>query len=114
MRDVQEVASHAIRGPQCPSDRAAAAWTGTPPTSSPPSSRAPPGNPRGAGALPLGRHSQLKRFEPGSHELSGHCPSLVDLHRALRRLLLIPRVPRAGAAGILMIGRLLEESPFHV
>ena len=58
LRDVQEAASHAIREPRCGMTGPAAAWTGTRPTSSPPTSRrrpvaaqvaaAPPGSRRQA------------------------------------------------------------------
>ena len=44
LRDVQEAASHADPEPQCGTTGPAAAWTGTLPTSSPPTSPAPPGN----------------------------------------------------------------------
>ena len=54
LRDVQEAASHADPRTTMRYDRAAAAWTGTRPTSSPPTSRVPPGNPRGTEPLPPG------------------------------------------------------------
>jgi integrase/recombinase XerD len=45
LRDVQEAASHADPRTTMRQSGPAAAWTGTPPTSSPRISRAPPGNP---------------------------------------------------------------------
>jgi integrase/recombinase XerD len=46
LRDVQEAASHADPRTTIRYDRPAAAWTGTPPISSPPTSQALPGNRR--------------------------------------------------------------------
>jgi len=43
LRDVQEAASHADPRTTMRYDRAVAVWTGTPPTSSPPTSLVPPG-----------------------------------------------------------------------
>ena len=51
LRDVQEAASHADLRTTIRYDRAAAAWTGTRPTSWQPTSRVPPDNPRGPGSL---------------------------------------------------------------
>ena len=51
LRDVQEAARTPTRGPRCGTTGPAAAWTGTPPTLSPPTSRVPPGSPRGAWEL---------------------------------------------------------------
>ncbi len=51
LRDVQEAASHADPRTTMRYDGAPAAWTGTPPTSSPPTSRTPPGSSR---AVPPG------------------------------------------------------------
>ena len=47
-----------IRGPRSGMTGSAAAWTGTRPTSTPPTSRAPPGNPRGLGTLPPGGYGR--------------------------------------------------------
>src|SRR5262252_1771427 len=52
LRDVQEAASHADPRTTMRYDRARAAWTGTPLTSSPPMSPAPPGNGIPAEAAP--------------------------------------------------------------
>ena len=47
-----------IRGPRSGMTGPAAAWTGTRPTSWPPTSRVPPGNPRGLGTLPPGGYGR--------------------------------------------------------
>ena len=46
------------RAPRCGMTGPAAAWTGTRPTSSPPTSRAPPGNPRELRTLPPGGYGR--------------------------------------------------------
>jgi integrase len=46
------------RGPRCGTTGRAAAWTGTPPISSPPTSQAPPGKPSRRGILPGGGSRQ--------------------------------------------------------
>jgi site-specific recombinase XerD len=52
LRDVQEAASHADPRTTMRYDRPAAAWTATPPISSPPTWLVPHGNPRGLRTLP--------------------------------------------------------------
>jgi integrase/recombinase XerD len=65
LRDVQEAASHAARGPRCGMTGPAAAWIGTPRTPSPPISQALPGNHPGA-TLPGGESCQEGHAEtPG-------------------------------------------------
>jgi integrase len=59
LRDVQEAASHADPRTTMRYDRPVATWTGTRPTSSPPTSRAPPGNRRGLRTLPPGGYGRL-------------------------------------------------------
>jgi integrase/recombinase XerD len=62
LRDVEEAASHADpRTTMRRQSGPAAAWTGTPPTSSPPTSRAPPGNPRGPETRPPGDAPAARR-----------------------------------------------------
>ena len=53
-----------IRGPRCGTTGPAAAWTGTPPTSSPRISRAPPGNPR------AGSNSAWRPQPPGGQRVA--------------------------------------------
>jgi integrase/recombinase XerD len=54
LRDVQEAASHADPRTTIGTTGPAEAWTDTPPTSSPPTSRALPGNPHGLASAPPG------------------------------------------------------------
>jgi site-specific recombinase XerD len=74
------------RGPPCDTTGPAAAWTGTPPTLSPPTSQAPPGSPLQRAAVPPGGRRQAEQARPQSGPLreTGTCQPLCAASRSLR------------------------------
>jgi integrase/recombinase XerD len=67
LRDVQEAASLMLtRAPRCGMTGPAAAWTGTPPTLSPPTSRARPDKPAPAGSSSAWRPRVTRRDTPAT------------------------------------------------
>ena len=75
LRDVQEAAWHADRERRCGMTGPAAAWTGTPPILSPPTSQALPGK-----CVPAGRCSVWRWWPPGGAAYHYH---LAVTHRDL-------------------------------